>query len=195
MKYCLHDVTPCLKTSMELCLSPSWVLWRGKETNGYCNVVTRLLCLGRRKEIFMRQRWICFALGCKEREDILGGSLTNPILFCSNDIVSEKHSSMAKKAQGKSVPGTVLVRILSLLEHQRLARLGLQKSQVWNVLRDHLATNTHAEEITEIQRGKVPSWWSHCQLVQRGFILCAPMCLPLQQRRNLAHTLIIHKRS
>lgn len=33
---------------------------------------------------------------------------------------------MAKKAQGKSVPGSVLVRILSLLEHQRLARLGLQ---------------------------------------------------------------------
>lgn len=52
---------------------------------------------------------------------------------------------MAKKALGKSVPGSVLVRILSLLEHQRLARLGLWKSEVSNVLRDHLTTSAHMQ--------------------------------------------------
>lgn len=154
-------------------LEPLFSALKRERMKSYCSAVTRFLCLWKRKEIFMWQRWICFALGGKDREDILGGSLTNPILFCSNDIVSEKHSSMAKKAQGKSVPGSELVRILSLLEHQRLDRQGLQKSQVCNVLRGHLSTNTHAEEIAEFQRGQVPSWWSHCQLVQKKvYTLC-----------------------
>lgn len=71
---------------------------------------------------------------------------------------------MAKKAEGESATGPVLVRTLSLLEHQGLARRGLQKSQAWNVLRDHLVTNTHMQrrslpsrEVKCLAEGHIPS--------------------------------------
>ena len=50
------------------------------------------------------------ALGGKEIEDILGGSLTSAVLSCRNDIFPEEYPSMAKKA-GEEAMRPVLARI------------------------------------------------------------------------------------
>lgn len=55
---------------------------------------------------------------------MLGGSLTNSILFCRNDIVSEAHWSMAGEDEEGSAAGPVLGRALSLREHPTLAGEG-----------------------------------------------------------------------